>query len=89
MPEIPEGDPELKKEAITLLVSTTNSEIPYDIIDMSKRLERFSTWRGLKRSVACIIRYASQLRKLVERRENGERNDLSTSQQAKPIPPKY
>ena len=53
---------------------------------MSKRFERFSTWRGLERSVAWIIRYASQLRKLVERRKNDERVDLSTSQQVKPIP---
>jgi hypothetical protein len=61
-----DNDPELKREATTLAATTENVD------PMHRRFEKFSTWKGLKKAIAHVIRYKNRLRTKVQRRKNGE-----------------
>lgn len=68
--EIVGNDPELKKEATTLATASSKDDIANS---MCKRFERFSTWKGLKKAIAWIIRCKQRLREMVKGRKNGDK----------------
>ena len=66
MREIPDKDPEIKREIRTFsAVSDAGAN------SLNKLLEKFSSWTRLKKIVAWILRYRDRLRASRERRERG------------------
>ena len=63
-----DNDPELKRDTPILAATIEESRID----PMCQRFEKFSTWKGLKKAIAWVIRYKNRLREMVRRRKNGE-----------------
>ena len=68
--EIQENDPELKKAVTPLVMAANKNDIPNT---MCKRFEKFSSWEGLKKAIAWIVRYKRRLREMVRRRKDEKR----------------
>ena len=64
--EIPDDDPEIKKETRTFSAVSDAGEN-----SMNKLLEKFSSWSRLKKIVAWILRYRDRLRASCERCKRG------------------
>ena len=66
--EIQENDPELKKAVTPLVMAANKNDIQNT---MCKRFEKFSSWEGLKKAIAWIVRYKRRLREMVRRKDGG------------------
>jgi hypothetical protein len=86
--DIPECDPEVRRNATTTL--TTSTSVSYDddkpANDMYSRFEKFSSWKRLRKSIAWAIRYVKQLRETVRKRKSGETINMSKEKKEKPAP---
>ncbi|XP_078357279.1 uncharacterized protein LOC144642164 [Oculina patagonica] len=76
---IAEDDPEVKKESVTY-ASEASAQDP-----ISEIIERFSSWTQLKRIVAWILRYKSNLSRLSKKRRTGESVKITSSSTIVPI----
>ena len=81
---LPEDQPELKKTIVHAVTTTTNS-IHFELDDV---FIRFSSWIRLKKAIAWILRYKTNLRKSIQKREsNNEFKCLESMSKIKPISP--
>ena len=76
---IPEDDPEVKKESVAYTSEASARDPISDII------ERFSSWTQLKRIVAWILRYKSNLSRLSKKRRTEESVKITSSSTIVPI----
>ena len=79
---LPEDQPELKKTIVHAVTTTTNS-VHFELDDV---FIRFSSWIRLKKAIAWILRYKTNLRKSIQKREsNNEFKCLESMSKIKSI----
>ena len=76
---IPDDDPEIKSEKAAYTVNASTRDPVVEII------ERFSSWLRLKKIVAWILRFRSNLQKLVKSRKSKESSQIKPSSTISPI----
>ena len=76
--EVSPADPEVKSTAEVYSQSTEFREEP-----MNNIFERFSSWHGLKKFIAWILRYRNNLRSAVEQRRSGY---ITVNKETKVVP---
>lgn len=81
--EIPDDDPEIKKEATTFVMATSKNDTRNI---MCKRSEKLSLWKRLKKAIAWIVNYKQRLREVVRRHKDSERVE-SRGQQRNKVDP--
>jgi hypothetical protein len=79
---LPEDQPELKK-AIVCAAGTTTNQTHAELADI---FNRFSSWTRLKKTIAWILRYKNNLRRLLEKRQSDkESEDRQPTNRVEPI----
>ena len=68
---LPEDQPELKK-AIVCAAGTTTNQTHIKLADI---FNRFSSWIRLKKTIAWILRYKNNLRRLLEKRQSDKESE--------------
>lgn len=77
---IPDDDPELKKDAVVHMSEASTRDPVLEII------ERFSSWTHLKKIVAWILRYKSNLSRLSRERRRGVTSPIQSTGTTTPSP---
>ena len=76
---IPDDDPEVKKDAVVHMSEASTRDPVLEII------ERFSSWTYLKKIVAWILRYKSNLTRLSKERRRGVTSPIQSTDTTTPI----
>jgi hypothetical protein len=79
---LPDDQPELKKSNVCAAANTVN---PPTDVELSDIFDRFSSWIRLKKTIAWVLRYITNLRNSVLKRKSGD--ESNGRQQANVIAP--